>query len=141
MQSRQRDGVVVQLYSFFKLDARRMCVVNVTPRPVYPRDKDGNLSTGGWVNSTDGLERSGKSRPHQDSNCIPSRPWPIAISFTLFIFNPYVNIHFWREKAIGITHSVCVLVALFIQHVERMRHITLLCVACLDQPYFPHTIT
>ena len=55
MSSKHRDGVVVRLYSFFNLDARWMCVV-FTPRPLYPREKDGTHSTGGLVNATAGLE-------------------------------------------------------------------------------------
>jgi len=52
MPSRHRDGIVVQILSFFNLDARWTCVVNVTPRLLYPREKDGTHSTGGWVWST-----------------------------------------------------------------------------------------
>jgi len=35
-----------------------------------------------------------------------------------------------------ITYSECVLAALVIQHAERMHHIMLSSVACLDMPYF-----
>jgi hypothetical protein len=40
------------------------------------------------------------------------------------------------EKAISITYSECVSVALVIQHAKRMRRIILPCVACLAVPYF-----
>jgi hypothetical protein len=46
-----------------------------------------------------------------------------------------------REKAISITYSECVFVALCIQHAKRMCHIILSSVACLPPPYFstlPH---
>ena len=43
--------------------------------------------------------------------------------------------HCHRRKAISITYSQCVPVALVIQHAKRMRYI-LSSVACLDLPYF-----
>ena len=42
---------------------------------------------------------------------------------------------FYREKTISITYSECVLVALVIQHAERMHSILLSSVACLAVPY------
>ena len=44
--------------------------------------------------------------------------------------------HFCRGKAISITLSVCVSVALVIQHEMRMRRIILSSVACLTVQYF-----
>jgi hypothetical protein len=44
---------------------------------------------------------------------------------------------FCRGKAISITYSECIFVALFTQHLKRMRHVTLSPVACLGLPYFP----
>jgi hypothetical protein len=41
-----------------------------------------------------------------------------------------------RGKAISITYSECVSVALVIQHAERMRRIIFSAVACLALPYF-----
>jgi hypothetical protein len=35
-----QSGVQVELYSFFNLGLRRGWVVNATPRPLYPREKD-----------------------------------------------------------------------------------------------------
>jgi hypothetical protein len=46
--------------------------------------------------------------------------------------------HCWRGKAISITYSECVLVALVIQHVMRMRPIKLLYVVASALPHFPH---
>jgi hypothetical protein len=40
-------------------------------------------------------------------------------------------------RAIIITYSKCVFVALVTQHVENMHHIILSYVACLSLPYFP----
>ena len=37
---RSRGGVEIQLYSFFNLSARWRWVVNVTPRPLYPRERE-----------------------------------------------------------------------------------------------------
>ena len=91
MPSGHTDVVVVQLYSFFNLGARLTCVV-VTPRPLYPKEKDGTPSTGGRVSPISVLETGRKLCPHQGSIFIPSRPWPIAIPITLVIFNTYVNI-------------------------------------------------
>jgi hypothetical protein len=44
--------------------------------------------------------------------------------------------HCCRGKAISITYTECVSVALFIQHAMRMRSIILSSVACLAVPYF-----
>ena len=44
--------------------------------------------------------------------------------------------HRCRGKAISITCSECVPVALVIQHARRMRHIILSSVACPAVPYF-----
>ena len=43
------------------------------PAALYPRERHGTHSTGGWVGPRAGLD-GGKSRPHQDS--IPYRPAP-----------------------------------------------------------------
>jgi hypothetical protein len=44
--------------------------------------------------------------------------------------------HCCRGKAISITYSECVSVALVTQHAKRMRRIILSSVACLAVPYF-----
>jgi hypothetical protein len=44
--------------------------------------------------------------------------------------------HCCRGKAISIKYSVCVSIALVIQHAKRMRRIILSSVACLALPYF-----
>ena len=49
--------------------------------------------------------------------------------------------HCCHGKAVSVTYSECVCVALVIQYVTRMLHIILSCVACLAVPYFftlPH---
>jgi hypothetical protein len=43
--------------------------------------------------------------------------------------------NFFRGKAISITYSECVSVALFIQHVKRMRRVILSSVATPAPPY------
>jgi hypothetical protein len=45
--------------------------------------------------------------------------------------------HCCSGKAVSITHSECVSVALVIQHAKRMRRIILSSVTCLSVPYFP----
>ena len=42
-------------------------VVNVTPRPLYPREIPGIHRIGGWVGPRVGLDGCGKCRPHRDS--------------------------------------------------------------------------
>jgi hypothetical protein len=47
-------------YSFFNLEARLVWVVNVTSRPLYPREWHGTHCIGGWVDSRtrpDGLRK------------------------------------------------------------------------------------
>jgi predicted nucleic acid-binding Zn ribbon protein len=44
--------------------------------------------------------------------------------------------HFWHVKAINITYSEFVYLALFIQHATRMRPLLLSSVACPAVPYF-----
>jgi len=46
---------------------------------LYPRERPGTYCTGGWVGSRAGLDRCGKSRPHQDSIPGPSSPELVAI--------------------------------------------------------------
>jgi hypothetical protein len=44
--------------------------------------------------------------------------------------------NFCRGKAVAMTYSECVSVALVIQHAKRMRRILLSSAACLAVPYF-----
>ena len=60
--------------SLLNLGARWWWVVNVTPRPLYPRQRPGTHCTGGWVGPRTGPDRCGKSRPHRDSIPGPSSP-------------------------------------------------------------------
>jgi hypothetical protein len=41
-------------------------VVSTPPRPLYPRERPGTHSTGGWVGPRAGLDVCEKSRPHWD---------------------------------------------------------------------------
>ena len=49
--------------------------------------------------------------------------------------------HCFRLKAISITYSECLSVALFIQHAQRMHRVLLPSVVCLTLPYFFHIIS
>jgi hypothetical protein len=69
-----------QLYSFLNFGARWRWVVNVTPRPFYPRKRPGTHCKGGWVGPRAGLDRCGKSRLHRDS--IPPTVHPVASRYT-----------------------------------------------------------
>jgi hypothetical protein len=60
------------LSSFRHLSRRWM--VNITSRPLYPRERPGTHFTGGWVGPRAGLDVSEKSRPYQDSIHGPSSP-------------------------------------------------------------------
>jgi hypothetical protein len=43
------------------------CLVNATPRTLYPRETPGIHCIEGWVGPRAGLNGCGKSRPHWDS--------------------------------------------------------------------------
>jgi hypothetical protein len=64
----------IYLYSFLNLSTRLGWVVNTTPRPIYPRERPGTQSIGGWVGPRAGLDGCGKSFPHWDLMPRPSRP-------------------------------------------------------------------
>jgi hypothetical protein len=57
---------------FRDLGTRTGCVVSITPRPLYRRERPGTHCTGGWVGPRAGLGVCEKSRPHRDS--IPGPP-------------------------------------------------------------------
>jgi hypothetical protein len=54
--------VEVYLYSFSKLCARCLWVVNATPRPLYTRERPGTHCVPGWVAPRTGLQRCVLSR-------------------------------------------------------------------------------
>jgi hypothetical protein len=49
-------GVEMYLYFFFNLGTRRWRVVNVTLRPLCPRERKGTDCIGGWVGPRAGLD-------------------------------------------------------------------------------------
>jgi hypothetical protein len=77
-------------------------VVNATSRPLYPRERPGTHSIGGWMGPRVGLDGCGKSRPHWDS--IPglsskslyrlSYPGPLVKSVTFAVYT--YNAHIYR---------------------------------------------
>jgi len=56
-------------------------VVNVKPRPLYPRDKTGIHCIGGWVGPRAGLDGCGKSRLPQGFD--PRTVQPVAGSYDI----------------------------------------------------------
>jgi len=64
-------------------------VVNVTPWPLYPRERPGTHCIGGWMGPRTGLDGGGNSRSHRDSILGPSSPWRVAIPAALS--RPYVH--------------------------------------------------
>jgi len=50
--------------------------------------------------------------------------------------NVQLHNHFYCERAMSITYSECLCLALVIQHVKRIRHIVFSSVAHLAVPYF-----
>jgi len=69
---------------FLDHGTRRGWGVSVTPRPLFaPRERPSTHCTGGWMVPRAGLDRCGKSRPHQDSIPGTSSPYPVAIPTTL----------------------------------------------------------
>ena len=67
-----RGKVEIELYCFFNLGASWGWMVNGTPMPLYPREKD--PVTEGRVGPRADLDGCGKSRPHRDSIPRPFRP-------------------------------------------------------------------
>jgi hypothetical protein len=70
------------------------CVVNATPRPLYPRELPGTLCIQGWVGPKARLDGCGKPGPHPDS--IPDRPVrrvaiPTALSRPTSKIKKYTN--------------------------------------------------
>jgi len=56
-------------------------VVSATLRPLYPRERPGNLFIGGRVGPTAGMEGCGKSRPPPGFD--PRTVQPVASPYTL----------------------------------------------------------
>jgi hypothetical protein len=69
-----RRGSDIYLYSFFNLGAGCGWVIDVTPWPLYPRERPGTHCIGGWVGPRPGLDGCGKCRPDRDSTPGPSSP-------------------------------------------------------------------
>ena len=54
--------------------------VNVTPRPLYPRERPGTHYIGGWVGPKAGLDECGKSRSSPAFD--PRTVQPVASRYT-----------------------------------------------------------
>jgi hypothetical protein len=72
------------------------------PAVFYPRERPGTHYTGGWVGPRAGLDRCGKSRPHQDWIPGPSSPQPVAIPSELS--RPTPTRWYCNEHLISITN-------------------------------------
>ena len=75
---RPRQGVEVQLYSFFNPSTRWGWVVNAMPRPLCPWERPGTHCIGGWVGPRASLDGCGKCRPHRHSIPRQSSPQQVA---------------------------------------------------------------
>ena len=94
-QWRHRGGVQIQLYSFFNLDARLVCVVNATPRPIYPRQKRTPVpivQEAGWVSEPiwKGFDGQKVSFPNRGANTLPSSPQQVGIPTTIKHDNMFI---------------------------------------------------
>jgi hypothetical protein len=54
--TKTQRGVDVELYSFLNLGAGGGWVVNITPQPLYPRERPGTHCVVGWVGPWAGLD-------------------------------------------------------------------------------------
>jgi hypothetical protein len=59
---------------FRDLCTRRKCVVSITPRPFYPRERPRTHRIGGWVGPRVSQDVCEISHPHRDSIPGPSSP-------------------------------------------------------------------
>jgi hypothetical protein len=75
----QKVGTGIALL-FRDVGARRGCVVIITPRSLYPRERPGTHCTGGWVGPRAGQDVCEKSRSPQGFD--PRTVQPVASRFT-----------------------------------------------------------
>ena len=66
------------------------CVINATPRPLYPRERPGTHCIGGWVGPRAGLDGCGKSRPPPGIRS-PDRPARRESLYRLSYSGPFVG--------------------------------------------------
>jgi hypothetical protein len=74
------------------------------PAALYPRKRPGTHCIGDRVSPRAGLDRWGKSRPHQDLIPGPSSPKPVAIPTELSrpITGMSIRNNYWVVKAVGV---------------------------------------
>jgi hypothetical protein len=68
-----------QLYPFMTTALEGVRGQRHDPASLYPRERPGTHSTGGWLGPKAGLDRCRKSRLHRESICGPTSPWPVAL--------------------------------------------------------------
>ena len=68
------------------------------PAVLPPGKRHATHSTGGWVGPRAGMDRCGKSRPHQDSIPRPSSPQRVAVPTTLSWPTPIAGIKYNLPK-------------------------------------------
>ena len=98
---RPKRGVEVYLYSFFNPDARWGCVVNATPRPLYPRERSGSHCIRGWDVPRGQCGLCGGSRPTPGFD--PRTVEPVASHYTDYV--TVVHVH-WILACFKFTLSV-----------------------------------
>jgi hypothetical protein len=81
----QERGLVLP---FRDLGARMGCLISITPRPLYPRERPGTHCTRGWVGPRAGLDVCEKSRPNRPARSQSlyrlSYPGPFRVLSHLF---------------------------------------------------------
>ena len=88
---RPRQGLEVELYTFFNLSTRWGQVVNTMPRQLYPRNWPITVCIEVWVGPVASLDRCGKL-PHWELIPGPSSPQRVAIP-TMLSWSTHITSH------------------------------------------------
>jgi len=91
------------------------CVVNATPRSLYPRDRPGTHCIGEWVGSRAGLDGCAKSRFHRDSIPGPSVQQRVTVPTELSWPSCYI-MHMLNCYFLFYLHRTCLVFDSFSVH-------------------------